>query len=117
MSLLLSPQILYSIIAVIFSTAGYLGIRGCSQSDEINSLRAQLITAQQDLQRCTTNQAVIQAELAKQANEINRYNSLASRYKKELDTKYTIPPVLPQEPCKFDFSVANELLTKQGYRR
>lgn len=115
MSLLLSPTLLYSLLAGAFTAFGYFGIQSYSKGKEIDELKSQLIVAQQDLNRCRTQQAVVQAEINKQASEISRYNSLAERYKKEAESKYQLQKTA--QPCEFDFSAVNSLLMLQGVRR
>lgn len=111
--LLGSPSILYSIIAVLFSSTGGLVIKSCSTSTELTTLQTKYNQLQDENVRLLTNQAVIQNELTKQSKQIELYNNLAGRYHKELEAKYTTPTPPPQ-PCNFDFTFANSLLYKQG---
>lgn len=110
-------SVLYSAIAVLFTSAGYLGIRGCASEQEATALRAELQTTKDNLQRCSAATAVVQAELAKQTAEINNYNIQAQYYKKQLETKYTLPPALSQPCTGGDFSFVNGMLMKQGSGR
>lgn len=116
LSLLASPSILYSIIAILASSTGGLLLKSCSSQTELTSLQYKYSQLQGENSRLLTNQAVIQSEIAKQAKELDLYNSLASRYKKELQYKYSVNTP-PAPSCNFDFTFANSLLQKQGVHK
>lgn len=115
-NLVTNPSFLLGIITLTTGGLGTLGIKACSQTNEIQTLQQQLTETKQKLSEREINLAVIQADLARQSAEINKYNSLADRYRKELETKYEIPTA-SQQPCSYDFTLMNNLLSKQGTRR
>lgn len=111
--ILSSPGVLASLLALMTTGTGSLFLKSCSQNQELSTLRTKYTTLQEDYSRAQGNLAHIQSELTRQASEISRYNNLASQYKRELETKYTLPSY-QQQDCTFDFTLANTLLSRQG---
>lgn len=110
-----NPSLLLGIITLTTGGLGTLGIKACSQSSEINTLQQELSQTKGELRKKEVNLAVIQADLIRQENEITKYNSLANQYRRQLETKYEIPTA-SQQPCSYDFTLMNNLLSKQGIR-
>lgn len=116
LSLLVSPTLLYSLLAFLTTSTGTFVFKACSAQSELTTLQKKYSDLQEHNAQLITNQAVIQGELNKQAKEIELYNNLAGRYHKEIERKYTLPTPSKQ-PCEFDFSFANSLLLKQGSKQ
>lgn len=115
LSLLTRPAVLYSLVITLGGSLGTIMVKTYSQHLEISRLKDDLLTITTQLSRCQNSLAIVQADLSRQASEIDKYNRLASRYTKQLESKYTTKEVVHQ-PCSFDFTMMNDLLTRQGMR-